>query len=581
MPLREILASPPGSAPMGTPAVVHPHTILDSMPKWRDVVEMSRKNPEYHAKVKVGYPRFFIHNSVRKLIHLCLEAADVPRGELMAAIFPTSRILLECVSFIRRRRAELDVFRDCSGSDTVRAVHFDIAGQGKPFFDSVHAFLYPPELEQLVREFWINAGMGISSRHAEYILRRLEEGGSLMIVDTPSENRLNKYPGALCEKATIRQKIANLVNGENNDQSMLASPSGKRLVQLEDVFLYPSGMSAIWHAHQLFRTLLPGQKHASFGYLYLDTMRVLKWWGEEFIPYLDADPNTILKELCEDPPKISALYLDFPSNPLLKSPDLRRVRELANLHGFLIVVDETVGNFINSDVIQYADIICTSLSKMFSGSANVLGGSLVVNPNSRLYNSMHTYLEHEFVDDFYSEDAVVMEFNSRDFAERVRTANTNAVAIATFLRSRSISFQKTLNSSNSHCTPPGLAIKDVHFPKWTMRKEYDICRRRSESCLAEDNFGYLLSITFISTDESEAFYDALQCAKGPTIGTNFTLAIPFVMLAHYNERDEVAKYGLDETLVRLSVGIEELDVVMGWVETALEAAENVAKEKGI
>ncbi|KAF9261359.1 PLP-dependent transferase [Marasmius fiardii PR-910] len=551
MPLREILASPPGSAPMGTPAVVHPHTILDSLPKWQDVVEMSRRNPEYHAKAKVGYPRFFIHNSVRKLIRLCLEAADVPRNELMAVIFPASRILLECVSFIRRRRVK--VFQDCLGSDIVRAVHFDIAGQGKPFFDSVHAFLYPPELEQLVREFWINAGMGISSRHAEHVLRRLEEGDSLMIVDTPSENRLNEYPGALCEKATIRRRIANLVNEENNDQSIPAPPFGKRLVQPEDVFLYLSGMSAIWHVHQLVRTLLPGQKHASFGHLYLDSMRVLSWWGEEFTPYLDVDSDTILKELCEKPPTISALYLEFPSNPLLKSPDLRRVRELANLHGFLIVVDETVGNFINSDVIQYADIICTSLSKMFSGSANVLGGSLVVNPNSRLYNSIHAYLKHEFVDDFYSEDAVVMEYNSRDFAERVRTANTNAVAIAAFLRSRSISFWETMNSS-SHCTPrssTGFAIKELFI------------------------------VHDIRTDASEAFYDALQCAKGPTLGTNFTLAIPFVMLVHYNERDEVAKYGLDETLVRLSVGIEELDAVMGWVEIALEVAEKVVKEKSI
>lgn len=71
---------------------------------------------------------------------------------------------------------------------------------------------------------------------------------------------------------------------------------------------------------------------------------------------------------------VAGLFCEVPSNPLLQTPNLRRLRTLADKYGFMIVVDETVGNFVNVDIFQFADVITTSLSKLFSGSANVMGG---------------------------------------------------------------------------------------------------------------------------------------------------------------------------------------------------------------
>jgi O-acetylhomoserine/O-acetylserine sulfhydrylase-like pyridoxal-dependent enzyme len=71
------------------------------------------------------------------------------------------------------------------------------------------------------------------------------------------------------------------------------------------------------------------------------------------------------------------LITEFPSNPLLRSPDLRRLRALADKYEFLVVVDETIGNFINVEVMPYADIVVSSLTKVFSGDANVMGGRFV------------------------------------------------------------------------------------------------------------------------------------------------------------------------------------------------------------
>jgi cystathionine gamma-synthase len=95
---------------------------------------------------------------------------------------------------------------------------------------------------------------------------------------------------------------------------------------------------------------------------------------------LDADIDK-LEEILEQEhsyspstPPVLALFTEFPSNPLLRSANLPRLRALADKYGFLIIVDETIGNFVNVEVVPYADIVVSSLSKVFSGDANVMGG---------------------------------------------------------------------------------------------------------------------------------------------------------------------------------------------------------------
>ena len=73
-------------------------------------------------------------------------------------------------------------------------------------------------------------------------------------------------------------------------------------------------------------------------------------------------------------PPILALFTEFPSNPLLRSANLPRLRALAFKYDFLIVIDETIGNFVNVEVLPYADIVVSSLTKVFSGASNVMGG---------------------------------------------------------------------------------------------------------------------------------------------------------------------------------------------------------------
>lgn len=115
---------------------------------------------------------------------------------------------------------------------------------------------------------------------------------------------------------------------------------------------------------------------------YTDTLKILEKWGPgcHFLGRgVDDDINeleAILERESQNSttPPLLALFTEFPSNPLLRSANLPRLRELADKHDFLIVVDETIGNFVNVEVLPYADIVVSSLSKIFSGDANVMGG---------------------------------------------------------------------------------------------------------------------------------------------------------------------------------------------------------------
>jgi len=116
--------------------------------------------------------------------------------------------------------------------------------------------------------------------------------------------------------------------------------------------------------------------------------------GVEFFGFGDERDLNTLKFLLSTRAKQSAnkkdagitcLITEFPSNPLLNIPDLMKLRELADEHNFLIIVDDTIGNFANLDLLKdgVADVICTSLTKIFNGRGDAIAGSLIIGKEGR------------------------------------------------------------------------------------------------------------------------------------------------------------------------------------------------------
>ena len=200
-------------------------------------------------------------------------------------------------------------------------------------------------------------------------------------------------------KLAVRRRITGSLTADVDLQEALHisrdSVSSREVsgVSENDVFLFPCGMSSIFNLHRIMLAARGPLKSVSYGYdmsvitivcfslmlarfPYIDTLKILQKWGPGCLFYGHGSSSDLddLERRCEDGEKYLALFCEFPGNPLLKCPDLQRIRSLADRYNFAVVVDETVGNFMNVHVLPFADVVVTSLTKVFSGDSNVMGG---------------------------------------------------------------------------------------------------------------------------------------------------------------------------------------------------------------
>lgn len=380
------------------------------------------------------------------------------------------------------------------------------------------------------------------SEHLTYVEERY--GRNMATIEAPRAKR------------ALRKRIAGVASDEVKGNVDVLNRSGEAIRE-EDVYLYPTGMSAIYHAHQL-ALKVKNEKSICFGFPYLDTLKILQKWGPgcTFFGFGNEEDLDRLENFLKTE-TVTALFCEFPSNPLLRSPDLVKLRSLADEHNFLIIIDETIGNFVNVNVLPFADIVVSSLTKIFTGEANGMAGSLVLNSQGRHFNLLKQIQEAEYEDNFFNQNAIFLERNSRDFVQRVRRIDDTALMLVEALvQAQQGKFQNV--------------IKKVYYPTLMSPENYNQCKRPGAG------YGGLLSLTFYNLRASAAFYDSLRCAKGPSLGTNFTLASPFVILAHYGELDWAATFGVESNLIRISVGLEDATKLISMITTALLAAQNAS-----
>ena len=142
----------------------------------------------------------------------------------------------------------------------------------------------------------------------------------------------------------------------------------------------------------------------------------------------------------------------------------------------------------------------------------------------------------------------ILDANAHTFPERVRKHNQHGLVIAERLRGH-----------------PN--VERVWYPKWENREAYEAVRR------ADGGYGSLLAFLPKEAEVRAArVYDALTVCKGPSLGTVFTLACPFTLLAHYNELEWAESCGVSRYLIRISVGLEDPDELWRRFEAALSVA---------
>jgi cystathionine gamma-synthase len=307
-------------------------------------------------------------------------------------------------------------------------------------------------------------------------------------------------------------------------------------------------MAAIYASYRAVQARRPGKRCVQFGFPYVDTLRILRDFGTdaEFFPLGNQDDLRKLEQLAERE-ELAGVFCEFPSNPLLSSPDLAGLSRLAHKHGFPLIVDDTIATWANVDLRSVADVVATSLTKFFTGRGDVMLGSAVVSPSSPLASELRAGLGAECEDCLWNESVAQAGEQSLDFTERVQRANRTTAQVVDWLRKQ-----------------PDVA--EVYYPAVRDRDLYDAYRKR------DGGYGGLFSLLLREPEKiSAAFYDRLEFCKGPNLGTTFSLCCPFTLLAHYGELDWAEQCGVSRYLLRFSIGQEDASELIARLDRAFAA----------
>ncbi|KAF4336262.1 hypothetical protein FBEOM_9866 [Fusarium beomiforme] len=451
--------------------------VSSSLPTWESVVSLSERDEESLEGIDYSYPRFFINKPLRALIHRVKERLDIEENVEICFIYPSAEIATVCATKMRSASVE--------PNPEIHTIRFSTANFGtqenKNNYLSFSLVLLPPDLKRKAMMFWTNLGAGITNRHAEYCVEHFNQLGSFSLTakfntsatvtplqDPSSETWLQNGPKDMQD---LKAYIAQLSTSERTDL---------KAVKAEDVFIFPTGMNAISTASEAIARLNPDSKVVAYG------------------------------------------------NIKFTSPNLQRIRQLADEYELIVACDETVGNFINVDLLSFVDVIMTSLTKMFSGAANVTGGRLVC---------------------CFPKDIQALKRNSVNMAERVQKANENALMLVDLFGKHP-------------------SVAQVNHPsRGPTSQNYEKCRRQ--------NGGYsnVCSVVFQNPESAQLFYNELDVCKGSSFGTNFTLVIPFVQLAVCQAQEKCEEYGLPRHVLRISVGLEDTSEICSKMSEALAEIE--------
>lgn len=537
------------------------YAVSFGIPTWDSAIGYVEKNPDVISKMETGYPRYFPQPPIQKLCDHFIKKFGCDSESCRP--FPSYNLAKKCLEFVKsvtgpESTAHLEV-------ETFQFVADGKKSSKQRLVVTIAAVLASGDDFDVVREYWKLRGECVSSRLAESLhqllitpdSRRQEAEAKILLANKEGNNA----------KKLIKQRIvdnhSNPFGSKSNGEELVLNPD-------TDVYLVSSGMSSIFAArdilsfweekrvskHSLGKKSQLCKTAAVFGFPFKDTKVIMEKFGHcEFFGVGDSkDVAELKKYLDTGDHRILAAFVETPSNPLLNMPNLTGLRKLANEYGFFIVIDDTIGG-LNVDILPYADIVCTSLTKLFNGSSNVMGGSLILNPKSSLYSSARKFVESDaFEDLLWCEDAKVLEINSRDFEDRTVRANKNT--------DRLLSELILVNE--------GKVFKKIYYPTVSSEetfKNYEAVRNKL------GGYGCMFSMAFYNEGDSKAFYDFLKVFKGPSNGTNFTLACPYVQLAHRFELEEVSKFGADPNLIRVSVGLEDSQWLLDVFSDAIDMLE--------
>lgn len=463
------------------------HACSVCLPTWDAVVGYEEGRDKILRRLRTGYPRFFKHPTVARIF-------DNARTELAAdgedvMVLPTKLSAQRAHRWLERQ-----------AETAIRSASFH----------GFHALIFPDKVKKLADLYWRFSGEGISSREAQDYLE-----GNLR---TGSKSHL------------LSRAIAKLNGG-----------------QPEDTFIFASGISAGLAALRSLPGVREGKKTLQIEFPYVDTLKIQDRFGNGVV-YLNEAVGESFDEAIQRirAGEFAGVFTEIPSNPLLRTIDLKRVSEACAFSQTPFVIDDSAAGPLNVNILPYCDILTSSLTKWISGTGDVLAGALTLRSDSPLIADLRDSISADAAEcaPLYIADAEILLSNIKGYSKRNKATNENALKLVEFLKNHS-------------------AIDQVWHPSVVNTANYDAIKRKN------GGYGGLLSITLTNPKKAPKVYDALKLSKGPSFGTPFTLVCPYTLLAHYDELNWCEDCGVPSNLIRISVGNEPPETIIAAFEEAL------------
>ena len=313
--------------------------------------------------------------------------------------------------------------------------------------------------------------------------------------------------------------------------------------------LHASGMAAI--STLMLGNLKNGDKILSHYSLYGGSQelmnRVLPDLGIEAI-IIDLRDLNKAEEAMKNDPRIKMLYLETPANPTIQCVDIDELTKLAKQHNLIVAVDNTFATPYLQQPFKYGvDFVVHSTTKFLNGHGTAIGGALIGRDIELMQGRMEK-MHRLLGGNSNSFDAFLLTQGMKTLEVRMERHCANAMKVATFLEQHP-------------------AISKVNYLGLPSHPDFATAKKQMK------HTGPMLSFEMKGGLEAgKKFINKLQtCVRAVSLGTCDTLLSHPASMTHYGvPKADREKYGITDGLIRMSVGIENIEDILSDLEQAAE-----------
>ena len=239
------------------------------------------------------------------------------------------------------------------------------------------------------------------------------------------------------------------------------------------------------------------------------------------------------------------IYIETPSNPLLKIVDLKAISLLAKKNSLWTMIDNTFASPVNQNPIDYGiDIVLHSATKYLGGHSDISAGA-VISSQGKIDNILNS--AKNFGGNLSDYTVWLLERSMKTLFIRVREQTNNAKKLAIMLE------------ENKN-------IAKVYYPGLKSHESYEIAKQQM------NDFGAMMSFDLEKNIDVSIFLNSLEIIKpGMSLaGVETTVNLPMKTSHGLLTQEERDSQGIGDKLIRLSVGIESLDDLYNDLNHALK-----------